>query len=204
MATEELNNGMNVNRARGDKFQLILSNIPSTPLMMKSETDILERDRFTQSQHEFVRLGLQSTELPSYGTSQMPIPTMFGVSVSQSNNVQEVDTLTTTFRMDENYTLYKMFWLWIMLINDPEKANQFYNYKANEVTQTEAYLIVKDNFNTPVLAFRFVDLQPMLLPAISLEYTAEGIDIDFPVTWMYSYCIPVKPNLEPYDTVLDI
>lgn len=203
MAEETINTALNLNRARTDKFYMLLSKIPSTPLLSQGETDFIKQSTNIHNNMEFVRLSLQSLEIPSYGTGEVRLSTQFGPATSHSTNMQDFDSLNTTFRMDENYTLYKLFWLWIMLMNDPEKANQFHSGGQANVTQIDGYVFVKNNFGKDVLAFRFFDLRPMTLPSLSLNYTDEGSEIDFGVTWMYSYFIPVKPDLQSYDVFLN-
>jgi hypothetical protein len=203
MAEEELNTGLNLNRARQDKFQLLLSNIPSSAILPQEEiNDVMQSAKLSLNDMEFFRLSLQGVSLPEWSIGEQRIATQFGVPISHTTNVHEFSPLTTTLRMDENYTLYKMLWLWIMLMNDPEKANQLTSKQQSHTTQVTSYLYVKDNYNKSVLGFQFFDLRPMTLPSIDLNYTSEGTEIDFSVTWMYSYFMPVKPNAQPYDILL--
>lgn len=199
---EVISTGLNLNRARSDKYYMLLSRVPSSQLLIPDEQDILKQDMHTQNDMEFIRLALQSVELPGFGTGEIKLPTQLGPATSHTTNMHDFDSLTTTFRMDENYTLYKIFWLWIMLMNDPENVNQFNASKQADVTQVDGYVFVKNNFGKDVLAFRFFDLRPMTLPGLSLNFADEGTEIDFPVTWMYSYFIPVYPNLQSYDIFL--
>lgn len=200
---DELNTGLNLNRARQDKFDFMLSDIPSSPLLPQSEfDDVLAETKQKVNDMEFFRLSLQSVELPEWNVGEQKLQTQFGVATSHSTNMHDFGTLTTTLRMDEGYTLYRMMWLWMMLINDPEKVNQMSSKQQANVTQVDSYLYVKDNFGKKKLGFRFHDLRPISLPSLSLDFASEGTEIEFPVTWMFSYYIPVKPDAQPYDITL--
>jgi hypothetical protein len=200
---EEVNEGLNLNRARLDKFELLLADIPSSPILPQKEfNDTIQQAKIAVNDMEFFRLSLQGVTLPEWTIGEQRLGTQFGAPISHTTNQHDFSSLNTMMRMDENFILYKMLWLWMMLMNDPEKANQLNSKDQSFTTQVEAYLYVKDNFNKTVLAYRFFDLRPMTLPSIDLSYASEGQEIDFSVSWMYSYYIPVKSTSENYDIFL--
>lgn len=193
------NQQLNLNRARLDKYSLILSSIPSAVLLSGSEIEEEMLKDIIDEENSF-RLSLQSVELPGVSLGESKLPTMFS-PIALVDMVYNFDDLTTGIRIDSNYVVYKLMLLWLHLIKNPEGFNQFDNKKTFDVTTVTGTIIVRGNIKedmssdyVPVMAFDFFDLRPISVPSISFDYSNEGDESPLAVTWTYSYFMPRKSN----------
>ena len=197
MSTAE-NTGLNLNPARLDKFTLVLGNIPSIPLLTPDELEGLNQIQHETQEKHFFHLALKGVEIPGFSLGESKIDSMFN-SVAEVDNKYTFENLTTEIRVDNNFLIYKMLMLWMLLTNRPDEFNQFGNADTKEKTFSQAILNLKDNFNSTVISFEFYDLRPIVLPSIPMSYNNEGDEIVINVTWQYTYFMPRTANGEAYN-----
>lgn len=202
---EILTHQLQGNNAHADKYFVMFNRIPSTPLLIKEDIDQIERQRIKQGGLEFFRLSLKSFELPGWSIGEEKLMQMMGAPTTHSTNIHDFSDFTTTFQLDSKYTLYKLLWLWMMQVNNPQTANEFHGGEAVDVTQVNMSLFVRDNFNSkiPVMGFEFYDIWPKEIPPISFDYTTEGEPIEFPVTWGYSHYMPITGTSQKFNIHLE-
>jgi len=193
--TDNLN--LNVNPARADKFYLTIGNIPSSILLTPKELTVFQTDQLINQEKNFFYLGIKSLELPGLSLSDEKIDTMFN-SVAETNNKYTFDPLTTEIKIDDNFLIYKMLFLWLFLINRPDEFNQFASGETFEKTSVTAILTITDSFNNPTITFEFYDLRPIAIPNIPLSFTNEGEELTMNITWQYTYFMPRKINGDAY------
>jgi hypothetical protein len=201
------NQQLNLNRARLDKYTLVLSTIPSAILLSGSET---EEDMLKDMMDEdnTFRLSLQTVDLPGVSLGESKIQTTFS-PVAHVDMSYTFDAFTTGMRVDSNYIVYKLMLLWLHLIKNPEGFNQYDNKGTFEKTAVNGSLIVRGNIKdsidsdyTPVMQVDFFDLRPISVPAIPFSYANEGDEISLNVTWIYSYFMPRKSNGDAISLIL--
>ena len=195
------NTNLNLNSAHPDKFFLSLGEIPSAQLLDPAGLTLLQKITEGNQNQSYFNLSLRSLELPGLSIGETKVETMF-TAVAEANMVPEYDVLTTTVVMDNNWLIYKMFLLWLMLIKNPEGFNQYGMSDTFDKTSTNAILTIKDNFKASVLSFEFYDLRPLSIPSIPLDYTTEGDEITLDITWSYTYFMPKTPSGENFDLTL--
>lgn len=195
------NINLNVNPARADRFFLTFGDIPSLPLLTPQDLTQFQAEQLQIDEKSFFHLAVRSVELPGLSLGDAKIDTMFN-SIAETNLKFTYDNLVTELRVDNNFLVYKMLVLWMMLINSPDGFNQFANRKTFDRTAITAILTVKDNFQNSIISFEFYDLRPISISSIPLSFTNEGDEIMLTVNWQYTYFMPKTATGQPYDLTL--
>lgn len=195
------NTNLNLNTAHPDKFFFTLGEIPSSQLLDPEGLNQLQRIIERSQNQNYFNLALRSIDLPGLSIGETKIETMF-TSIAESTMVSEFDTLTTTIVLDNNWLLYKLLILWILLIKNPEGFNQFAMGETFDRTATTGILTIQDNFHKPVLSFEYYDLRPLSIPSLSMDYTTGGDEMTIDVTWSYSYFMPKTATGGDFDLTL--
>jgi hypothetical protein len=180
------NQQLNIGRAKPDKFKLILSHLPSSSLISpegleESETII----QYAKDLNTFA-LSLQAVDLPGISIGEIKTLTPFA-PISDNEDTIEFDPIITVLRLDDNYIVYKLIVLWIMMMRQPLAANQYCAKHKVENLFVDANLIVRNNFNDSVLEIHFSDFRPLSIETINLDYSNGGDEIPITITWGYSY-----------------
>jgi hypothetical protein len=196
----EYNQNLNLNPARADKFSLRFSDFPSLDLLSPEETSELDKITFRQDDRDFFHLGLKTAQLPGFSLGEVKINNTF-TPLSDTDMNFEFDSFTTTMRLDSNYILYKMLFLWLFQIKHPSKGSQFSMKEIHEKSVVNVLLMVKNSFNETVLELEIYDLRPLSIPNIDLDYTNSGEEILLEVEWSYSYFLPKKKGGDDYNIV---
>jgi hypothetical protein len=199
MSTE--NQNLNLNRAKQDKFTLILSDIPSSVLLNPTGLTGSNLIYNNQSDRNAFALSLQSVEMPGVSLNESKVQGTHA-AVSQTDMELTYDPFVTEVKIDENYVIYKLLVLWLYLIKNPEGYNQYDMSKTYERTYVQGTLIMNNNFNTPVMEVDFYDLRPLQVPPMSLSYTGSE-EMKISVTWAYSYFMPRDVNSTPISLTLE-
>ena len=198
---DDPNIGLNVNRAKSDKFQLLLSDIPSSQLLFpKGGSESLFYRQELEDKNYF-SLSLEGCDFPGITINEARIPPTF-VSIAETDMTLTYDQFTTQLRMDADYKIYKLLVLWMYMIKNPEGYNQFNMAKTYEITNVDATLVLLNNMTG--LGSMTIDLygmRPLIIPTISLSYTNPE-EIVFPVTWSYTYWMPRDANGDRLNFVL--
>lgn len=197
----EDNIDLNLNAARPDKFYLRFGNIPSIQLLNPKEITLLNEINNYRKDTEYFHLGLMGANIPDFGLNEIKIGGQLA-PVATTDMTYEFGNFTTKFKLDNNYIIYKLIYLWILLTKNPEYYNQFQMHPTHEETCVTATLMVQGNMGETVSSFEFYDLRPLKIPSIPLEYTSEGEDLTFDVDWSYTYFAMRKTNGESYDITL--
>jgi hypothetical protein len=199
---------ININRAHPDKFSLVLTEIPSSPLLSASDTESNIMKSFITDHNAFM-LSLLSVDLPGLSIGEAKIPTMIS-PVAHVDMVYNWEPLTTEMRIDKNYITYKLLMLWMHLIKNPEAFNQFDAKETFRKTTTTGSIIVRDNLKdsldddySPIMSFDFFDLRPISISSLPLNYSNSGDEISLTVNWLYSYFMPRKHNGEAFSVTLN-
>jgi len=203
------NSQLNLNRARSDKFSFILSDIPSSRLLLGdsiSTMTSMEINRELIYDHNIFYLSLQSVNLPGISLGDATVQTMFSPQV-HTDMRYTFDSLTTEVRLDNNYIIYQLMVLWLMLIKNPEGFNQFNNLETFKKTTVRGTLIVRENIKegddyNPVMTFDFIDLRPISIPQIPLNFSDTGNEISMSIGWQYSYFLPRDVYGQPLNILL--
>lgn len=114
-----------------------------------------------------------SALLPGLTISEQSMAWMGGQIKYPDKNIS-FNNLTVSFLIDEKLNNWKLFWKWLIFINNNKDK---YVEDWNLLT-TDAYLIYYDNwFGSEVLRMNFVNLWPNALSDIELTTKTDGSDI---------------------------
>jgi hypothetical protein len=196
------NTQININRARTDRFQLLLSDIPSSQLLFPDGADEMSNRMMQYNDKEYFALSLQSVEVPGLTLDGAKINTMF-VPVAEKDMTLTYDSFTTEVRMDKRYRIYHLMVLWMMMIKNPEGFNQFAMKDTHDRTAVQATVIVKDPMTDGNLfQIDLFDVIPQSIPTLTLNYTTED-EVTFPITWHYSYWMPRTASGQPISLLIN-
>lgn len=92
---------------------------------------------------------------------------------------------STSFFIDEDFKNYLMIYDWMMAIRDGI-GTQFHTDNMLDF-QTDASLVVMDNFNQPVVSFRFANMHPNSLGEVTLSYQEGESYVTCDVDFLYDY-----------------
>jgi len=195
------NTNINLNPARQDKFFFALGDIPSTALLTASDLTSSQAIQMRIDDKNYYNLGLKGLQLPGLSIGELKIDTPFS-PVSEVDMKYTYDTFSTTIKLDKDFLIYKMMILWMILIKQPDKFNQFGMLDTFDATATDGILTILNNFNEPVISFEFYELRPISIPSIPLTYESDGEEISIDITWAYTYFMPRTYSGEAYSTDL--
>lgn len=192
-----VNQNLNLNPARPDKFFMTFGDFPSIPLLTPEEATQAEKLKLSREDKDFFHIAIQSAKIPAISLGEVKTQTMF-TPVADTDMNFTFDTLTVNMKMDENFILYKMLVLWMFLIKHPETASLHGMKETFDRTNVNAILTKTDNFNQPIISFEFYELRPLGIPTIDLDYNSEGEELIVPITYSYSYFLPKTSGGEDY------
>lgn len=190
------NTQLNINRARVDRFQLLLSDMPSSQLLFPDGSSDTDNRMAQLNDREYFGLSLQTVDLPGLTLEGEKIGTRF-VDIAERTMKLTYDSFTTEIRMDKKFRIYNLFALWIMMIKNPEGYNQFAMKETYDRCVVQGVLLIKDPMTEEnLMQIDIFDLFPQTLPTINFNYTSEE-EIALPITWHYSYWMPRTATGQP-------
>jgi len=179
------NTSLNLNSSRSDKFSLVLSDIPSIQYVNEENPDEVERNLERNEGYDNFMLSLGSLDLPGITHGEEKVGSVF-TAISESTMVSEFDSFTTEIKIDSAYYVYKLLFVWMLLIKNPYGYNQFPVARTEQEFFVDGSVLIRDNMeNKPMLQFDFVDLRPISLPSLSLDYKTDE-ELTLSVTWGYT------------------
>jgi hypothetical protein len=179
------NSTLNLNASRSDKFIFVLSDIPSLSRISVDNDNELERNLENKEAYDNFMLGIHSVEIPGMNHTEQKISTPFS-PISVGSMTVEFDALVTEIKIDANFFTYKVIHTWMNMIKNPFGFNETQINDTESNLYVDGTIMVNDNMdNRSILAFDFVDLHPISLPSLSMDYRTND-EMTISVTWGYT------------------
>lgn len=179
------NTNLNLNPSRPDKFKFVLSDIPSLSYINEATPDEFEQNIEKGEGYNNFLLSIMSVDLPGIVHNEEKVGTMFS-SVSTNTMNVDFEVLTTDLKLDADFYIYKLLFAWMRLIKNPYG----FNYANINETETKMFVdgsvIINDIMdNKGIMQYDFVDLRPIILPPLPLNYQ-DDTELRLNVTWAYT------------------
>jgi len=131
-----------------------------------------------------VLLYLKSLSLPELSTPPVDVKTQYGITVQEPGNELNYGNLNVTFTLTERFENYKMLYTWMMKTKSPE------TFEIATNTKVDAFLHILTNNKNPKVKIKFINIFPIGLSEVSLDYTEESsADLDISATFAFNYFI---------------
>jgi hypothetical protein len=186
-----------LNRARADKFQLILD----VPKFMKGIADITLQDYYSADKIQFSCYG---SPVPSINVPSIDVPFGGQVYKTPSNSRPTYPPLVVTFMIDNGWKNYYTLCKWINLFNDQQTSESAYNFKNNAevldrvadrnkiplkdlVSRFRTYAL--DEYNNRIMSFEYTHVFPTSLSEISFSHQ-DPSEIQCKVSFAYFQFYP--------------
>ncbi len=144
---------MNLNKANPTSFELIFPKLPI-------ETNM--------SEHEEFLLNIFGTLIPGINIDPTEMRWLGAKTLMDSGNIT-FDMLNTNFIVDSEFKNWKILFQWIMYIHN--NKNIFGKNPADY--SVDVTLKMVDNFQSPIMNIKFINVWPSSLGEVSLN-TREG------------------------------
>lgn len=172
-----------INASQKDRFRMIFSGIPSSEYM-----ENYDDFRDANKDNKFVSLSLKGANIPGVSSDEIKHK-VASHQVTDRNHELSFESLSATFSLDENYYLYNLFLVWMYMISYPEALGGLVEQKYSESYYVTAWIIVLNNTGEKTCEYKFIDVHPLSLPTIDLDYSSNEKQT-CEITFGYSYYLP--------------
>ena len=117
----------------------------------------------------------QEANIPGLSIQSVESPSPFRAIYRPGDQVS-FDNLDITFLVDEDLRNYQEIFNWIVGLTYPDNFDQYANLLEGDGLYSDASLIVQDNSKTSNVEFKFKDIFPTSLGAISLDQKQTSVD----------------------------
>ena len=186
-----------LNRARSDKFQLILD----MPKAMKGMVDLTLDEHYNADKLQFSCYG---SPVPSITIPSIDIPFGGQVYKASSNSRPTYPPLVVSFLIDNGWKNYWILATWLNLFNDQQTSEASYNFKDNIekldpvatrnkvplkdlVSRFKTYAL--DEYNNRIISFEYTHVFPTSLSEITFSHQ-DPSEIQCKVSFAYFQFYP--------------
>lgn len=132
---------------------------------------------------------IQTSNIPADNIKSFDIP-YGGSSITASTHTKSAySPLKIKFRIDNRYANYLILKEWLDMIQDDQEgyydANNLTDYQSLRGYATDISIASLDEFNNPIIIWRYTHCFPTDIDEINLDYTKSD-DIDMTVTFKFS------------------
>lgn len=167
-------NQSNLNRARNDKFLLVLD----LPKILKPENDPVLKEHYDMDSLQFTCYG---SPVPAISIPSIDLPFGGQTFKTSSNSRPSFPSLDITFLVDNGYKNYWLLATWLNLFNDSQTSIPAYNAKnLNNIGNTNKIpfkdlvstfsTYALDEYNKKIMKFHFNTVFPTNLGEISYSH----------------------------------
>lgn len=167
-----------LNRARNDKFQLVLD----LPKIMKPMTDLVLQSGYEADRIQFTCFG---SPVPSINIPHIDVPFGGQVYKTSSNSRPSYPPLTISFMVDNGWKNYWILWKWLDQFNQATDGSTAYNFgdRAEPVAiipdrvhipmkdmVSKFSTFVLDEYNNRIISFDYSHVFPTSLSEINFSH----------------------------------
>ena len=176
-----------VNTASTERFRFLIYKCPAISFMPDYSADNpyrAEQDTLRQ-----IAIATRSVTLPGLSNPEARRDTMAGQATDFAYELS-FNNLTLDFKVDDNYYLYNLFLIWMLMKKFPEALGGLIDHTIyREAVFTNAVLISLDNHMQKAAEWTFEDLHPVALSDITFDY-GNTAEIYATVQFAYTYYKP--------------
>jgi hypothetical protein len=193
-----------INEAHGNNFIFVLDRFPISFLLSKFGTGCL--NLIGSSPEDYAKFGnieaikeahndvrnmalfLDSTNIPSVDLDVTDIDNPSVVVPTASGKIR-FGEFTTSFTLDENFFLYRMFLYWMYAGFDFQQDSRYNERQYSRDFYVNGHLILLDNHRNKLMTWKLEQMHPKSITQIPLKYSSAE-KIKFDVSWIYTVMIP--------------
>jgi len=157
----------------------------STPSLYKLHFPLLPEVKSVSAQKQFT-IFIQGSLVPSISLNPVDIPFM-GREIPMEGGGIEFGSWSTSFIIDEEWQSYLLIYNWMMSINNG--YNKF--GRMDHDYMSEGILTIMNNYEKPIIEFKFKDIWPTSLGEIELDYQEDANHIIANVEFAYNYFVKI-------------